>query len=213
MVEDPDALCLDGTVPAYYIKQGDPTKWIINFEGGGWCGSALGLQQTLESCYQRSKTDLGSSSKYPDSFNYWDGMIGDNADNYFKDWTLVFIKYCTGTGHQGYRKEPIQYKDSRLFFRGHNVTLGVLNNLVQKHNFKNAEKLVISGQSAGGLAAFTWSEYITVFAQKLNVKDIWTIPDSGIFLDEVNQRTKKHDYKEIFLNFMQLSNEGIEPPN
>lgn len=43
MVEDPDALCLDGTTPAYYIKYGDPTKWIISFEGGGWCGSAAGL--------------------------------------------------------------------------------------------------------------------------------------------------------------------------
>lgn len=24
MVDDPDALCLDGTTPAYYIKFGDP---------------------------------------------------------------------------------------------------------------------------------------------------------------------------------------------
>lgn len=54
---------------------------------------------------------------------------------------------------------------------------------------------MISGQSAGGLAAYIWSEYITNFAKNLNVKDIWTIPDSGIFLDEVNQKTKKHDYK------------------
>ena len=39
MVTDPDAFCLDGTKPAYYIHQGDPDKFVISFEGGGWCGS------------------------------------------------------------------------------------------------------------------------------------------------------------------------------
>lgn len=42
-VDDPDALCLDGSKSAYYIKDGNISKWIINFEGGGWCGSPLGL--------------------------------------------------------------------------------------------------------------------------------------------------------------------------
>jgi uncharacterized protein YigE (DUF2233 family) len=42
-VDDPDALCLDGSKPAYYVKEGDISKWVINFEGGGWCGSPLGL--------------------------------------------------------------------------------------------------------------------------------------------------------------------------
>ena len=42
-IDDPDAFCLDGTKPVYYIKEGDISKWVINFEGGGWCGSPLGL--------------------------------------------------------------------------------------------------------------------------------------------------------------------------
>jgi hypothetical protein len=63
------------------------------------------------------------------------------------------------------------------------------------------------------LATFVWTEYITAFVRKLIVFDIWSIPDSGIFLDEVNQHSKKHDYKEIFLNFMKLSNEEVDPPN
>ena len=31
MVEDPDALCLDGTKAAYYVHQGDPHKFILSF--------------------------------------------------------------------------------------------------------------------------------------------------------------------------------------
>jgi len=45
MVEDEDALCLDGTLGAYYAHEGvHPNKIIIFFEGGGWCGSANGLK-------------------------------------------------------------------------------------------------------------------------------------------------------------------------
>ena len=103
---------------------------------------------------------MGSSKAYVDSWNYWDGMFGDNPNNFFKDWTIVYFKYCTGTGHQGYRKEPVQYKDTNLYFRGHNATMGMMKSLVQKNNFNNVEQIVISGQSAGGLATYVWTEYI-----------------------------------------------------
>jgi hypothetical protein len=36
-----DALCLDGTPGAYYFSEGsgiNSTKFVIWFEGGGWCG-------------------------------------------------------------------------------------------------------------------------------------------------------------------------------
>lgn len=38
VLEDKDALCLDGSPGAYYIYQGDPKKVLIFIEGGGWCG-------------------------------------------------------------------------------------------------------------------------------------------------------------------------------
>lgn len=31
--------------------------------------------------------------------------------------------YCDGSGHQGTKLEPIQVKDSRLYFRGYNLTV------------------------------------------------------------------------------------------
>ncbi len=43
VIDDPDAFCLDGTKPAYYVHQGDKNKFILSFEGGGWCGSSTGL--------------------------------------------------------------------------------------------------------------------------------------------------------------------------
>lgn len=38
LAEYDDALCLDGSHASYYIsKDGDPKKFYIAFEAGGWC--------------------------------------------------------------------------------------------------------------------------------------------------------------------------------
>lgn len=125
---------------------------------------------------------------------------------------MVYLKYCDGTGHQGFRREWVEFKGKKLYFRGHNVTIAQLNSL-DKINalFTNATDIIVTGQSAGGLAAYLWTNYIVDRAStKTKIK---SLPDSGIFLDSTNFVTKKNDYKEIFLNFMRLSNEQIDPPN
>lgn len=41
LVPNSDAKCLDGTPGAYYISEGsgiNKTKFVLYFEGGGWCG-------------------------------------------------------------------------------------------------------------------------------------------------------------------------------
>jgi hypothetical protein len=107
LVDDRDAFCLDGTKPAYYVHQGDKNKFILSFEGGGWCGSHLGLEQTVEDCFQRSKTALGSSATYPATMAQYEGILSDSQQNPLRDWTIIHMKYCDGTGHQGFKKDPI----------------------------------------------------------------------------------------------------------
>ena len=63
----PRATCMDGSRPAYYLRRGTGTgasKWVVFFEGGGWCYS-------LEACRQRARTDLGSSLSYPEVSRSW----------------------------------------------------------------------------------------------------------------------------------------------
>lgn len=58
----PLATCMDGSRPAYYLRRGTGSgahRWMVFFEGGGWC-------YTLEACQQRMHTDLGSSLSYPE---------------------------------------------------------------------------------------------------------------------------------------------------
>jgi O-palmitoleoyl-L-serine hydrolase len=121
VLNDVDAKCLDGSQGAYYIWQGDPKKVLLFLEGGGWCGDN-DLASTTENCYQRSKTDLGSSTGYRPTQDFGSGILSDNQFNYFNNWTRIFFKYCDGSGHQGTRSQPILYKGAQLFFRGQNIT-------------------------------------------------------------------------------------------
>ncbi len=58
------ARCLDGSQYAFYYKNGTfKDKFFIFFRGGAWCGNS-DFSLTLADCYQRSKTDVGSSLNY-----------------------------------------------------------------------------------------------------------------------------------------------------
>lgn len=71
-------LCLDGTPGGFYLSRNtSSTKWVLFFQGGGWCydldecASIIDVQKECVMVYfllsgvDRSKTDLGSSSKWP----------------------------------------------------------------------------------------------------------------------------------------------------
>jgi hypothetical protein len=212
VLTDPDALCLDGTQGAYYYREGFyKNKWILSFEGGGWCGSSEGLSESLEDCLDRSTNDWGSSAKYSDTWTQNEGILSDNPQNDYRDWSMAFLKYCDGTGHQGYKKDPILYKGKNLYFRGHNVTIGQFNSLNSLNQlFTAATDIMVTGLSAGGLAAFLWTNYVKDRAAAST--RVISLPDSGIFLDSTNFVTKRNEYSLQFKNFMRFSNEEINPP-
>lgn len=74
--------------------------------------------------------------------------------------------------------------------------------------FTTIEDIVITGGSAGGLAAFHWGYQI----RQLSKGKVWTVPDSGIFLDAMNVKTNTYAYREMFINLMKLSNADLDPP-
>ena len=107
-------MCLDGSPPGYYIHNGKirhdnhrnsnftcflgtttPNKWIIHLEGGGWCYDE-------DECVLRSKTDLGSSKNWPDTYTD-SGLLSDDCtiNPYFCGWSMVFVKYCDGASFAG----------------------------------------------------------------------------------------------------------------
>jgi hypothetical protein len=136
--------------------------------------------------------------------------MSKDPKNYFKDWKKVYFHYCDGTGHQGSRREPILYKNRLLYFRGHNITVERFNDLEKSLGlFTKAEKVVISGGSAGGLAATMWTNYVV---EKVQKGKVYSVVDAGIFYDSQHLMTKTNLFKEKFVNLMKISNAEINPP-
>ena len=83
-------VCQDGSPAAYYLRKplapaaAGTVGWVIFMEGGGWCGSD-------GNCYQRSLTDLGSSTKYPAVMG---GAEGEGLYAQFATFNIVYMKYC-----------------------------------------------------------------------------------------------------------------------
>jgi hypothetical protein len=81
-----ESRCLDGSPAGVYFSPGNglnggSKKTVVYFEGGGWC-SGLNNDSVLESCYDRSSGDLGSSKQYPLSDMGYDYVFrGDPAQD------------------------------------------------------------------------------------------------------------------------------------
>lgn len=99
----------------------------------------------------------------------------------FYDWTKIYVIYCDGSEYTGSRKDPISYKDKKLYFRGYNNVLEQFRYLDQTFDFYNGDSIVITGVSAGGMATYFYSNYLFDNTKKAKV---YAIPDSGLFLAE-----------------------------
>ncbi len=99
----------------------------------------------------------------------------------FASWTKIIIIYCDGSFHQGNNKSPIQYKDTTLFFRGALNTRSHIKWADSKYGLNKAEKIVISGSSAGGIATYLWVDYLRGMVD--DPRKVYGVVDSGIFYD------------------------------
>ncbi|CAI7778250.1 unnamed protein product, partial [Closterium sp. NIES-54] len=148
---DPGAVCLDGSPPAFNWHPGRGTgrnKWILYLEGGAWCEDAA-------HCIDRSFSNFGSSTKMGD----WllQGLLSSsrktNPD--FFNWNLVYIRYCDGASFIGNVDEPIRDHEGKpqIYMRGRRVFESIISHLQTHHGMRSASHVLLSGCSAGGLAA------------------------------------------------------------
>ena len=189
------ARCLDGSPAALYVSPGDNSNVVIFFEGGGACGG-LNISATIESCYERSMTKLGSSKEYAPTINSQGGILSmSNTTNpHFWNWTKVFVPYCDGSFHQGSRREGVNYKNTTLYFRGSNNTLEHFKYLNLTIGLFSANKIIVGGNSAGGMAAFLWTNYVYDHSV---TKNVYSVPDSGLFINTfANPYTGRYDALE-----------------
>lgn len=189
-----DARCLDGTNFKFNYSFGSGSgkkKFMVFMLGGAFCGIDDG-RTFLESCLLRSNTYKGTS-KYIASngsrisidlaLGFFSNIKKDNPK--FWNWNKIGVNYCDGSNHQGFSREPYEYNNTKLWFRGYNNTMGTLEWARKHMGLFEAEEVIISGESAGGQAVYFWSTYLVDYFPK-SVK-LRGIAEAGFFIDVYNR--------------------------
>ncbi|CAN1219279.1 Pectin acetylesterase 12 [Linum perenne] len=184
------AVCLDGTLPGYHLHRGygsGANSWLIQLEGGGWCNN-------IRTCVYRKNTRRGSSN-YMEKQLAFTGILsnkaGENPD--FYNWNRVKVRYCDGASFLGDSED----KASQLQFRGQRIWLAAMKDLLAK-GMRNANQALLSGCSAGGLAAILHCDEFRGLLPR--TKRVKCLSDAGLFLDSVDVaggRTLRNMYSGV----------------
>ena len=186
------AVCLDGSAPGYYINKTSVNRWIIHLEGGGWCYDE-------SDCYGRSSTRLGSSSMWQKAMQLT-GFLNNDPDvnPEFANYSVVFVPYCDGASFSGNLDNPITIKDKKIYFRGHRILDAVLNSLREKEHLDQAEAIILTGCSAGGLSTYLHLDYVQSMFPNIKVHGM---ADAGYFIDAANIHGEMYirgQYQHVF---------------
>ena len=184
-VDLPSTSCLDGSPAAFFYRRpiagsnSTTTKFVLYPEGGGWCFSPV-------DCVARTQTDVGTSSNYPSTSRAPGGGAGyfyDPAGNpstgtEFMDGAVVHLKYCDGASFAGSsrikvladyeqlqmgKRELPEGSRATVTFGGRAIleaALTVLMSPERPFGMRHATHVLLSGCSAGGLAALLSAEVV-----------------------------------------------------
>ncbi|KAK3736260.1 hypothetical protein QZH41_008086 [Actinostola sp. cb2023] len=201
--EKDGAVCLDGSTPGFFYRKGvgvGVKNWIIYLQGGAWCHSKM-------DCYNRSKSNLGSSIRYKNLINV-EGLLSRdyNTNPNFYNWHVVYMPYCDGASYTGNRTNPVVVKGRMIYFRGKRILSALLDDLLSI-GMNQAEKVVFSGTSAGGLAVLLHADYVRQRIVKENVfpsnVQVHSLADAGMFLNVANLK-KENAFGKMMRNVYKL---------
>lgn len=205
------ARCLDGSAPRIWVQRAtspeNSTKWYWHFQGGGWCDSESACTSRA---FDDKECMLGSSSlacfnansnphaPYADRMDWLDipacngarwcgGLMNDSAaaNPLTHDWNKVLMSYCDGGSYSGNNATPTPVKwqgeDRLIYYRGFRNLDRALQVLRSDWGLANATQVLISGDSAGGLASYWHADF---FQESLPDAFVAAVPDSGFFVED-----------------------------
>ncbi|NUP06715.1 MAG: hypothetical protein HOW73_11735 [Polyangiaceae bacterium] len=171
-VEFPGATCMDGSPTGIGINPHATSDDVVIFlMGGNACFN-------FASCLIVANPDGYGSEKFDNDVAdflsaspYFDRQ---NPDNPFRDYSYVFVPYCTGDVHAG-DKADVVINDKTYQFHGFSNMRQYLERIVP--TFTDASSVVLTGVSAGGFgAAYNYDQVASAFGNDVNVT---LIDDSG----------------------------------
>ncbi len=173
----PGMICRDGSPTGIGYRVGNPKKLAIYINGGGACFNPETCGPNPKSFNGTDMQDLYTQYGNSGIFN------ASNPKNPLKDFSFVFVPYCTGDVHSGTKDVGFAtgVADTQRYVGSFNFIKAV--DFIQPYfNYKEVEEVVLFGLSAGGYGVYV--NFLEVFKRFPNAK-ITVINDSGpLFNDD-----------------------------
>jgi len=167
-------MCDDGTPTGIGISYSGTSDVLVFFAGGGACwdfDTCVTFNTSVHGPFGAAQlTAAAPASGFADR---------DDPNNPFRDWTYVFVPYCTGDLHGGSR--DMTYVSGgvqrTLHHRGNTNVEAWLPRLVA--TLPHPDRLVVTGSSAGGYGATIQYDRLRT---ALGPQASWLLDDSGPLL-------------------------------
>ncbi|CAE7446461.1 notum1a [Symbiodinium natans] len=168
------AKCLDSSPAGFYIREQDPSKWVIFLDGGGLCIDAL-------DCRRRAATTHGSSKNWPETWDPEAVPFSTGLSSTFRDFSQVFVPYCSGDLWLGMDHKP-RLIVGDLQMSGHRILGAVVEHLVNTTALRRSSLLIFAGQSAGGIGVLHHADWISSKLSSLSASPrIAVLSAAGLF--------------------------------
>lgn len=167
----PGMICRDGSPTGIGYRVGNPKKLAIYINGGGACFNQ-------ETCGPNPKSFNGDdwNSLFQERGN--DGIFDvNNPKNPLRDFSFVFVPYCTGDVHSGTKPNgrALGLADTQRYVGAFNF-IKAMDFIQPYYNYNEVEEVVLFGLSAGGYGVYV--NFLEVFKRFPKAK-ITVINDSG----------------------------------
>jgi len=150
-----ETLCADGSAFKFFVYPADPAKLLVEFEGGGACWDAATCASSFYS--RRVSLDPAAAEQQGRVVGIYDRK---NPENPFRDWTHVYVPYCTGDLHWGHNDKTYTAPSGpfTVYHRGA-VNAGAAMAWIYE-NVRAPRQLFVAGCSAGGYGSALWSAHV-----------------------------------------------------
>ena len=188
------------------------SKWYFHLMGGGACvGMEACTSRAYDpsQCYRGSSSvacfnnnsDREPGKPFEEEMDFldvpcingarWGGgllMQSPISNPLTHDWNKIEMQYCDGNSYAGNQETVSNVSfggrsNLPLYFRGKRNVDAVVDYLKEHHALESATHFVLSGDSAGGIAAYWHADY---FSRVLPKTKVLSVPDSGFFISYVD---------------------------
>ena len=149
-----DTRCATGSPYRFHVRRGDPERLMLFFNGGGACWSGATCDTRGKSAADLSYRPLASREWGNDPRTYGGAFALDNPENPFREWSQVFVSYCSGDVHLGDRSADYKGGAGETFTIEHRGIANATAALDYSFDaFPDAERVMVTGASAGAVSA------------------------------------------------------------